>query len=1511
MASHGSRRLRAGAGSLRVRLATTALLALALALTAWIATAESTEPHDGYELAVGETEPVAQFRFDDTVGSSEVLDSAGSFTATNTGITLGGSGPFPGSKSGAFAVAGESRAKLPGNPLEGASAFSAEAWVKWEGGSSFRQAIFAFGASSSDYMMLTPAVSGTGHFMELEIHTSSGTMVASAPRLSSGKWEYVAVTESGSTVKIYLNGEVVGENTSAALSPSSLGSSSTAYLGKSLVSGDPGFKGSLSNVAFYTKALTPAQVLHHYYAANIPVVATAPSIAGFAKEGNVMKGKEGSWTGLAPAFSLRWQRCAKPGEPAEPSACPNIASATGSEYTVQTADIGSTLRLAVKAENAAGSAEAVSAQTETVTGFTPKIVTAPVISGTTAEGRLLSVSNGTWSGTPASKYSYQWERCPTKACTAISGATGSTYRLTSADVGVHVTATVTDESVAGNGHATAAEVGPVTSGAPVEVEAPTISGEAREGHELKASPGTWAGTATITYAYKWLRCSPSCAEVATGSSYTPVSVDVGHTLKLEVTASNGVGSTNGSSAPTSTVAGNPPSSTVAPTIAGEPREGHTLTAGSGSWSGTPPFTFEYLWESCEGASCAAIEGATSAEYTVGSADVGKTLRVKVTAKNSLGSATANSSQTTTVGGEPPANVTLPTISGTAKDGHTLTASSGSWSGATPISYAYQWQRCKESECTNVAGATHSTYTLVDGDLASTMQVRVTASNTLEPDGVATSAATETVTATPPAHTALPSVSGQALEGIVLRGARGSWEGAPAPTYTYRWLRCDALGESCLAISGATTLSYRLAALDVAGTVRLEVTAENIGGTTSALSPATSLVEAAGEAEAWGENFHSQLGTIYRDNREEAPVAVEKLNHITSIATGFGDNIAVLSNGHVATWGEDKEGELGDDEHKATWERGLTHTEAIGLSGVTQVAAANAHVLALREDGSIWTWGTNQFGQLGLGVDGFEVVTGIDERVPHEVPGLSGVVGVGAAGGSDFAILANGEVEAWGSNTFGQLGIEFPSACQLHNSENPECAGWQCETETGAEPCSTSPHLVEIGGEPLKEVVQITGGEEAAYALLANGHVMSWGADTFGQLGQAITPGGHSRFTEVGEVMRNATEPLEHVKELAGGYKHALALLENGHVVGWGDNEVGALGALASSTPACEAMKCNQYAAPIPGWEAVEAEQIGAGHGYSALLVGGEVQVVGSNEKSQLGNKLSEGFEGPENCLTEAAKKEAEEKGKTPNDKWCSREPALVAGLKHVRALSATDTHVVVLLKAGYAAPAPPVTVEPGKGTVTLHWTPTAERLDDQLFPRPGNSEVEEGGEGGASPEEIEEKEKEAEEEAIAEGAPRNVTAPHVSGKPRVGVTLTTKRGNWAGEAPLGYLYQWRRCKAGSCTLLGTPETGATTYTLTSADIGYTLQIVVTATNTKGSATAASPPTASIKATPEEKEKAKEEEIELEEKPEKVTITGLHEITISTLHGNALKLLPYEFKLKWGKVSHQIVMTPLP
>jgi hypothetical protein len=94
----------------------------------------------------------------------------------------------------------------------------------------------------------------------------------------------------------------------------------------------------------------------------------------------------------------------------------------------------------------------------------------------------------------------------------------------------------------------------------------------------------------------------------------------------------------------------PPVNTSPPTVSGTPQDGQTLTASTGSWSGTQPITYGYEWQRCDsgGANCAPIAGATGPTYLATSADVGRTLRVVVTATNSAGSASATSAATTVV-----------------------------------------------------------------------------------------------------------------------------------------------------------------------------------------------------------------------------------------------------------------------------------------------------------------------------------------------------------------------------------------------------------------------------------------------------------------------------------------------------------------------------------------------------------------------------------------------------------------------------------------------------------------------------------------------------------------------------------------------------------------------------------------------------------------------------------------------------------------------------------------------
>ena len=193
---------------------------------------------------------------------------------------------------------------------------------------------------------------------------------------------------------------------------------------------------------------------------------------------------------------------------------------------------------------------------------------------------------------------------------------------------------------------------------------------------------------------------------------------------------------------------------------------------------------------------------------------------------------------------PPVNTALPTISGQAQQGSTLSASTGSWSG-NPTSYAYSWRRCDSggANCQPIANATASSYLLTASDVGSTLRVVVTATNASGSTS-ATSAATAVVTASSgqkPVNTALPTISGQAQQGSALSASTGSWSGSPT-RYVYSWRRCDSGGANCrLTPDANTTSSYLLASGDVGSTLRVVVTATNAYGSTSATSAATAVV----------------------------------------------------------------------------------------------------------------------------------------------------------------------------------------------------------------------------------------------------------------------------------------------------------------------------------------------------------------------------------------------------------------------------------------------------------------------------------------------------------------------------------------------------------------------------------------------------------------------------------------------------------------------------------------------
>jgi hypothetical protein len=191
----------------------------------------------------------------------------------------------------------------------------------------------------------------------------------------------------------------------------------------------------------------------------------------------------------------------------------------------------------------------------------------------------------------------------------------------------------------------------------------------------------------------------------------------------------------------------------------------------------------------------------------------------------------------------PTDTGAPTIAGTALGGQTLAANPGTWIGAPAPAFAYQWQRCNSvgSSCGAITGANGSTYTLSAADVGATVRVLVTASNT-SGSAAATSNPTARVAATPQ-NTTPPSISGVATAQQTLTATPGTWSGAPTPTLTYQWQRCNAQAGACSAITGATANRYKLSAADVHSTIEVVVAATNSAGAVSAASKATATVRA--------------------------------------------------------------------------------------------------------------------------------------------------------------------------------------------------------------------------------------------------------------------------------------------------------------------------------------------------------------------------------------------------------------------------------------------------------------------------------------------------------------------------------------------------------------------------------------------------------------------------------------------------------------------------------------------
>ncbi|MGH3133664.1 MAG: hypothetical protein ACRDNY_07990 [Gaiellaceae bacterium] len=191
---------------------------------------------------------------------------------------------------------------------------------------------------------------------------------------------------------------------------------------------------------------------------------------------------------------------------------------------------------------------------------------------------------------------------------------------------------------------------------PSNTAEPRITGTPRVGQVQRATRGSWTGTEPITYEFRWFRCegpgapdASDCRRISNASDNTYVArqADAGFRLRVQVIARNDDGQDTATSNPTSIITSARPTNTDEPSISGSAVVGNRLQASRGDWAGNEPITFAFVWLRCndKGDNCSEIQGANDTSYEVRDSDVGRTIRVRVIARNDRGTTSAISNPT--------------------------------------------------------------------------------------------------------------------------------------------------------------------------------------------------------------------------------------------------------------------------------------------------------------------------------------------------------------------------------------------------------------------------------------------------------------------------------------------------------------------------------------------------------------------------------------------------------------------------------------------------------------------------------------------------------------------------------------------------------------------------------------------------------------------------------------------------------------------------------------------------
>ena len=318
--------------------------------------------------------------------------------------------------------------------------------------------------------------------------------------------------------------------------------------------------------------------------------------------------------------------------------------------------------------------------------------------------------------------------------------------------------------------------------------------------------------------------------------------------------------------------------------------------------------------------------------------------------------------------------------------------------------------------------------------------------------------------------------------------------------------------------------------------------------------------------SWGRNTFGALG-LGNTTYYSSPKQVGALTTWATVSGGTSFALAVKTDGTIWSWGRGTGGKLGHN-NLTTYSSPKQIGALTTWSKVSAGGGTAPQSLALKTNGTLWSWGYNSYGQLGLGN-----ITNYSS--PKQVGALTTWATVSTGDGFSLATTTSGALWAWGNNNTGQLG--------LGNTTN-----YSSPMQVGA----------------LTTWSKVAAGPLSSFAIKTDGTLWSWGANTNGVLGLGnITV--YSSPMQVGALTTWATVT-------AGSSNFALAVKTDGTLWSWGYNNRGQLGlgnTLTKSSP-------NQVGA-LTNWSKVAASRYGGAQSL-ATTTSGALWAWGFNNNGQLG-----------------------------------------------------------------------------------------------------------------------------------------------------------------------------------------------------------------------------------------------------------------------------------------------------